>query len=145
MADLQTIILENQKERERLLEVMEHLREEDFQRRLPNGWTLSVTLVHLAFWDLRQAMVLKSWMSEGGKFGTLDARTINDPLGLISESIPPKAAVKLAAEAAEKADGLVGKLSQTQVEELMEMGQERTLRRCLHRRAHLDKIVQALE
>ena len=144
MPDLQIFIQENQKERERLLEVIAHLREEDFQRRLPNGWTLGATLVHLAFWDLRQAMVLKRWLAEGGKFGTLDARTINDPLSLISEVIPPKAAVKLAAEAAKTADDVVEKLTQVQAEELLEMGQERTLRRCLHRREHLDKIVKVL-
>jgi hypothetical protein len=69
---------------------------------------------------------------------------VNDPLSTLSETIPPRAAAKLAVDAAKAIDGMVEKLATAQAGELLRMGLERTLRRALHRREHLDKIERAL-
>lgn len=146
MADLKSIIEENQKERDRLLSLMAALRESDFSRHLPNGWTIGVALAHIAFWDLRQVALLTKWLEKGGQgpILPLDADAINAPLAVLSEAIPPRGVVKLATEAAEKADGLVARMTQAQVDEFLKEGSERFLRRALHRGEHLDKIEKTL-
>jgi hypothetical protein len=145
MADLQAFIQENKKERERLLAFMAGLKDGDFTRRMPNGWTVVVTLAHLAFWDFRQATALNRYLTEGRLIGSLDALAVNDPLSLLSEAIPGPMVVKLTKAAAEMADGMVEKLTQAQADELLGLGLERNLRRSLHRRDHLDKIEKALK
>jgi hypothetical protein len=149
MADLQNIIQDNRKERERLLALVAGLKEGDFSRHLPNGWTITVALVHLAFWDLRALTALRRWLAEGDKPGSIpssiDARSVNDPLSILSEDIPFQTATKLAADAAEKADREVEKLTPAQVEEFLKVGQERFLHRALHRREHLDRIEKTLK
>lgn len=144
MADLQAVIQDNQKERERLLSVMAGLKEADFKRRLPNGWSVSVTLAHLAFWDLRQATMMRRWLTEKRPPGTLEADAVNDPLSLLCESIPPQTVVKFTKAAAELADQAVEKLTQVQADEFLKVGNVRFLHRALHRREHLDKIVKAI-
>ncbi len=146
MPDLQTMIQENREERERLSALMAGLKDGDFGRRLPNGWSVTVTLAHLAYWDLYQWNLLKRWLAEGGKpaQGVTDSRYVNDPLSVLSESISPQAVVLLAADAAEAIDRMVERLTPAQAEELLKMGLERTLHRALHRRNHLEKIEKAL-
>jgi hypothetical protein len=144
MSDLQTIIQENKKERERLLTLVVGLKEADFQRRLPNGWTITVALVHLAFWDLSQVARLKRWMEKGVKPPSYDADTINEALAVLSEAIPPQAVVKLVKDAAEAIDQLVEKLTPAQAGEITQMGFEWNIHRALHRRNHLDKIEKTL-
>jgi hypothetical protein len=147
MPDFQTIIQNNRKERERL-SALAHGSKEDLARRLPNGWTVAVTLAHLAFWDLRQAFLLKRWLEQGVKPSSipnpLDVEAINGSLSVLSEALPPKAAAELVMEAAEAIDLKVEKLAPEQAEELVKMGLERLLHRALHRRSHLDKIDKAL-
>ncbi len=144
MPDFQTIVQDNRKERERLSGLVAGLREGDFQTRLPNGWTITMALGHLAFWDLRQATLLKRWLEQGVKPGSLDAEAINEPLSVLSASIYPQAVARLVVEAAETIDRAVEQLTPPQTVELLKMGLERNLHRALHRRDHLDKIDKAL-
>ena len=147
MADLQTYVQDNKVERERLLSLMKALRESDFARKLPNGWTISVALAHLAFWDLRQTYMLKNWLEQGvqpATIASMNPDAINGPLATLSEVIPTKAVVKLLTEAVEGVDAIVEKLTQAQVDELVNAGLERNIHRALHRRYHLEKIEKAL-
>jgi hypothetical protein len=145
MADLKSIVQDNQKERERLLAFMAGLKEKDFKRRLPNGWSVSVALAHLAFWDFRQVTMLQRWLAEKKAPGTLDVLAINEPLSLLSEAIPGPVVVKFTKAAAEMSDQSVEALTQAQADEFLKVGTERFLHRAQHRREHLDKIVKALE
>ncbi len=144
MPDLQTILQDNRKERERLSTLVSGLRAGDFQHRLPNGWTVTMALGHLAFWDLRQATLLRRWLQQGIQPGSLDAEAINEPLSALSASIYPQAVVRLVLEAAETIDRAVEQLTPAQAAELLKMGLERNIHRALHRRDHLDKIDKAL-
>ncbi len=144
MIDPEKIIRDNRQERERLVSLATNLREGDFQHRLPNGWTVTMALGHLAFWDLRQATLLKRWLEQGVKPGSLDAEAINEPLSILCGSIYPQAVVRLVVEAAETIDHAVEQLTPAQTEELMKMGLERNLHRALHRRDHLDKIEKSM-
>ncbi len=137
-------IRENAKERRRLAALVTPLTEEELGRLLPNGWTVAAALVHLAFWDLRQVTLLRRWVEEGVKPGSLDAEAINEPLSLLSEAMPLEASVALVLDAAETVDQAVEKLSREQVDQLVEMGFERNLQRFSHRKNHLDKIEEVL-
>ena len=145
MPQLSTILQENKRERERLLGLMAGLKEADFAKRLPNGWSVSVALAHLAFWDLSMAARLNNWLHKGVKPVWMDAEAVNGPLARLSEALPPKVVIQLATEAAETVDGIVEKLTQAQADELLKIGPDRFLRRALHRQEHLDKIETALK
>jgi hypothetical protein len=138
-------VLENAEERRRLARLITHLTEEQLALTLPNGWTVAVALAHLAFWDLRQAALLRRWIEEGVKPGNLDAEAINEPLSQLCEVLPLEAAVALALDAAEAVDQAVANLTEAQAEELIQMGLEPNLRRHAHRKNHLDKIEPVLK
>jgi len=42
---------ENTHERQRLRTLVARVSDDDLTRPLPNGWTVAITLAHLAFWD----------------------------------------------------------------------------------------------
>jgi DinB superfamily len=137
-------ISENAKQRRRLAALITPLSGEQLERLLPNGWTVAVALVHLAFWDLRQVTLLRRWMEEGVKPASLDAEAINEPLSHLSLALSPEASVALALDAAEAVDQAVEKLTDAQVNELVGMGLGKNLQRFSHRQNHLDKIEKAL-
>ncbi len=145
MSKLQIIIEENQKERERLLAFMAGLSEKDFNFRLPKGWTITMVLGHLAFWDIRQATLLRRWIQEGVQPASLDADAVNEGVSRLSAAIAPQAVVKLAADAAQTIDSAIEQLTPAQADELLQMGLERNLHRALHRKDHLDKIEKAMK
>lgn len=147
MPDLQTMVQDNRKERERLLALLSNKKDKgvDLGKRLLNGWTIKGTLAHLAFWDLRQLSLIKRWTMDGTKPGSVDPEGINDALILFSEFIPTSSVVNLVIAAAQAVDQEVEKLTPAQAEELMKMGLERNLHRALHRKNHLDKIEAALK
>ncbi len=138
-------VLENAEERRRLAGLITHLTEEQLALCLPNGWTVAVALAHLAFWDLRQAALLRRWTEEGVKPGSLDAEAINEPLSQLCEVLPLEASVALALDAAETVDQAVESLTEAQAKELIQMGFELNLRRHVHRKNHLDKIERVLK
>ncbi len=145
MADLKTIIEDNKKERERLLAFMAGLKETDFRRRLPNGWSVAVGLAHLAFWDFYQATALQRWVLKGQMPPALEALAVNEPISLLSEAIPSATVTHFTKAAAEMADKEVEKLTPAQAEEFFKIGRERFLHRAQHRREHLDKITKFLD
>lgn len=145
MADRQTILAENQKERERLTAFVKGLKEADYVRGLPNGWTVTVALAHLAFWDLSQVARLTRFRDKGVKPQSLDFEAINDPLANVTAGLHSLFVSKLVVQAAQQVDELVESLTPTQFDELIGMGLERNLHRAQHRRLHLDKIEAALK
>jgi hypothetical protein len=136
---------ENAESRERLQALTAKLTDAELEIRMPNGWTVAVTLAHLAFWDLSQVVRLKKWTDHGITPASLDADAVNDALRVLSEAIPPRETLALVLGAAETIDGLLEKLTPDQADQLMEMGLERNLRRSLHRTIHLDKIDEVLK
>jgi len=135
---------ENKQERERLRALVTRLSDQELALRLSNGWTVSDTLVHLAFWDLRQLAVLRQWIEKGVQPVPIDDRTTNEAVSILAKSIPPKAAASLWLGAAESVDGLLETIKPELEAEILRQGHERLLRRSLHRREHLAKIEEAL-
>jgi hypothetical protein len=144
MPENKSYTTENKQARERLQSLTTRLREIDLKIPLPNGWTISEALVHLAFWDLRQLAVLRQWVEKGVQSNPIDSKTVNNAINVLAKSIPPRAAVSLVLEAAMEIDQELEKISPTLAAEILTQGHERMLNRALHRREHLDKIEKAL-
>ena len=86
----QSYAVENARERQRLQTLIASLNDEDLKRPLPNGWTVAITLAHLAFWDRQRLAVLKQWERAGVQPAPADADTINEGVRLLAEVIPPR-------------------------------------------------------
>ena len=144
MSDKQTFDLENVREAKRLRDLALKISNHQLTLMLPNGWTVAAAFVHLAFWDLRQLALLKRWVKDGAKPSSIDADVTNEVINTMAEAIPPHAAVALAVYAAGLIDQEVEGLTPAFVEEVLKNGNERMLRRSLHRKDHLDKIEKAI-
>jgi hypothetical protein len=136
---------DNDAERARLRRIAADLGENDLERTLGNGMTVAAALVHLAYWDEYCVALLRGWQRDGvspTRGGDLDAT--NAAVAAIAAALPGPAAVRLAEEAAEKADALVASLDQGFVEAIEKAHASRMVHRALHRRAHLDQIERAV-
>ena len=67
---------ENTHERQRLRTLVARLSDDDLTRPRPNGWTVAITLAHLAFWDWQRLALLRRWEREGVTPAPADADTI---------------------------------------------------------------------
>jgi hypothetical protein len=135
---------ENTHERQRLRTLVARLSDEDLTRPLPNGWTVAITLAHLAFWDWQRLALLRRWERDGVKPAPADADTINEGVRVLATALPPRMAAQLALDAAEAVDQALEQLSAEMVTQIEGGGQASILRRAVHRRGHLDRIEQAL-
>lgn len=144
MTDLNAVLQENREARKRLYTLTSGLGLGKLNRRISNGWTVAMTLAHLAFWDLRQVTMIQRYLKEGVPPGSLDADAVNAPLSVLSKAVPPAATVKLAQDAARTIDREIEKLTPAQFKKLLKLGLERNLRRSLHRKHHLDKVEKIL-
>jgi hypothetical protein len=145
MVDLKQINLENQVQRDRLRTFTSSLTDEQLLRKLPNGWTVAVTLAHLAFWDERISTLFQRLFQEGASPSSIDADAVNGPLAILCSAIPPRETVRLALEAAEKVDQVVANLPKAVVDQFVMSGKDAYIRRSLHRIFHLEKIQHALK
>jgi hypothetical protein len=137
-------VTENTGERQRLRTLIASLSDDDLKRLLPNGWTVAITLAHLAFWDRQRLALLKRWERGGVRPAPVDADTINEAVRVLATALPPRTATQLALDAAEAIDRALEQLSADLLTEIEAGGQGSLLRRALHRRGHLERIEQAL-
>lgn len=111
---------------------------------LPNGWTISVTLAHLAFWDQRVSRVIERAQIEGKVIRTELDIQLNDIIEPFLRAIPPAETVRLALESAEKLDQQLEACSTEMIAQL-EAESPRWVDRSLHRNDHLDEIEKFLQ
>jgi hypothetical protein len=137
-------LIRNDTERERLKALVARLSDDELSLPLGYGWTASVALAHLAFWDRRGLSTLEEWERTGVQWTPSDADAIND--GMLAEwsNLAPQEAAQQAVEAAEAIDRKVAALSPPLVEAILSAGRLRSLDRSLHRREHLDEIEKML-
>jgi len=145
MVDVQKIQQENRAQRERLQTLASSLTDEQLTCRLSNGWTVAVTLAHLAFWDERASTLFARLLRDGVAPNSIDPDAVNGPLAVIAESIPPRQTVRMAIEAAEKVDRDVVALPMGVTQQFLLSGRDAVVRRSLHRVFHLTKIERALK
>ena len=92
--------IENARARQQIESLVSSLDDRGLDRRLANGWTVAQTLVHLAFWDLRQLALLKRWRRAGIDSSSVDVEIINEAVLGISAAVPLEVAGRLAVASA---------------------------------------------
>lgn len=113
---------------------------ESADRDLGNGWTVTVALAHLAFWDRLATLTLQRW--ERGDITSDEAEPdlLNDALIEEWRALSPRQAADLAVAAARRVDAAVEALDARTVAAILARGEEWLIRRDVHRREHLDQI-----
>jgi hypothetical protein len=134
---------ENADERERLKALIAKLSDEELSRPLGDGWTAATLFAHLAFWDQRQRRLIEKWKRTGVGQSPVDVDIINEAVRELCSAIQPRAAARLALDAAEALDRELELLEPEFIKEIEALENERIFRRSLHRREHLDPIEQA--
>jgi hypothetical protein len=134
---------QNREQLERLRNLVARLGDDDLMRELPDGWTVSDVLSHLAFYDRRAQILLERFAREGVFASPYDYDTINAALPHLTRRIPPRDAAAEALAAAEAADEAVSATPEALIGEIRRLNQVK-LERAEHRRSHLDDIEAAL-
>jgi Mycothiol maleylpyruvate isomerase N-terminal domain len=134
---------ENARQRARLAALVGRLSDADLARSVGHGWTVADTLVHLAFWDLRAAELVDRFAKGSMSPSAADVDVVNDAVHRLGRAIPPRAAAKIAVEAAEAAERKVAALSDATLE-AVERAQSFAPARHRHWAEHLDEIEGAL-
>lgn len=141
-------IARNDASRQRLRELLDRLTDDDLQREVA-GWTVAVTLLHLAFWDHLTVRRWQRTIADGGglplSFGQPFLDLVNDSAIDTWAGIPPAAARDAVLTAADDCDRYVADLPETIVAAALAGGMERTLDRATHRATHLDPLEAAFE
>ena len=107
-------------------------------------WTVSSTLAHIAFWDVRVMHLLDATERAGKLCAPEIDVSVNDILSTFFMAIPPRLAGQMTFQAAEALDGMLENFPSNLLEEIHAFN-ERWVIRALHRNAHLDKIEAALK
>ena len=128
----------------RLEALVARLGDADLARDLGGGWTVSVALSHLAFWDRRIAYMLDRWMREGTPHEELDDDVINTALEAVHQAVEPRAAARLAVESAKAADDAIARTPDAIAQQLIAEAHAYLLRRTGHRTDHIEQIQAAL-
>jgi hypothetical protein len=137
-------IEENAAERRRLVQLTEGRTESELARECGKGWSVATRLLHLAFWDQYAAALIRKWAREGVGESPFDTDALNEAVRVLSAAVAPRAAVALAARAAEEADRQAADAEPKLRTAIEAAGRSRALCRSLHRRAHLAQIASAL-
>ena len=134
-------------ERERLRALVSRLSDDELRRPMPDGWTLSAVLAHVAYWDARAIYFLNKWGPDGepSVYEPEDTDAANESAKPLCLALPPRIAAQLALRLAEEADGRVRALSDAMLAKIRAKGNPPfDLSRGSHRREHLDDIDRAL-
>jgi DinB superfamily len=146
MAVDRSYIAENAAELRRLRTLVERLSDVDLARPTPGGWTVASSLAHVAFWDERILFWLDRW--ERGesprRLDEADIDWINDAGKPLCLALPPRLAVRLTVEIAERVDRRLAALSDERVAANKAAGEPLFLTRAHHRKTHLDEIERVL-
>jgi hypothetical protein len=70
-----SFLAENQRQRDRLCDLVGRMTDGDLERPLSHGWTVSDALLHLAFWDLRAAVIVERFRRHGAAPPLLTSRS----------------------------------------------------------------------
>lgn len=93
-------------ERERLRALVARLSDDELRRPMPDGWTVSAVLAHVAYWDARAIYFLNKWGPDGepSAYEPEDSDAANESAKPLCLALPPRIAAELALRVAEEAD-----------------------------------------
>jgi hypothetical protein len=144
MATDRSFQAENAKTRERLRALVGRLRDADLERPVSHGWTVADSLVHLAFWDLRAITLMDQFAKGSVGPSAADVDIINESVRALGRAIPPRAAARLAVDAAEQVDRRIEALPDQVVAAVAAAGNPFNVTRHNHRAEHIAEIERAL-
>jgi hypothetical protein len=128
--------------------LVETLSEADLAVDLGEGWTVSMALAHLAFWD---EWHVARWVhaAEAGELAPPAADAVitnraNDALVTTWRALAPKAAAALMLDAADAVDAYTADLADEALDAARERDGSRWFERSPHRRDHIGQISRAL-
>lgn len=134
----------NRAQTERLRTLARRLTPDMLAVRLPRGWTVSVALAHMAFWDRQRLCLMRRWTVSTACHGGYDGELFNEVLLPFLESIPGDRAAALAVETAEEVDAFLLAVPDEVVQMALARPDRPNLDRGSHREYHLERIEQAL-
>jgi hypothetical protein len=137
--DTTKIFRSNREATLRMKQLIQGLSDAQMTSVLFNGWTVSVTLAHLAFWDQRVSHVIEMAKKEGRVIRTELDIQLNDIIEPFLRAIPPVEAARLALSSAETLDQQLEACSPETIDQL-EKESPRWVDRSLHRNSHLEDI-----
>jgi len=120
------------------------LSDEELRQPVGKSWTVSTTLAHLAFWDLRVMHLLEATERNGKLSAPEIDIAVNDIALPLWTAIPPREAARIAIETAETLDRRLENFPSQLLEEVYAFN-ERWVVRALHRNAHLNVVEAALK
>jgi hypothetical protein len=136
---------QNERERKRLQTLVARLSDRELQNPMDDGWTVAVTLAHLAFWDQRSLLLLRRWKKTGKvELSPIDIDLTNEALLPLWRALPGRTAAELALAAAEAIDRELESYPLTLIPAIEAAGDRYRLYRAEHRQWHLDQIAKAL-
>ena len=134
----------NRTQTERLRALARRLTPEMLAVRLPRGWTVAVSLAHIAFWDRQRLCLMRRWAAGDSCHGGYDGDVFNEVLLPFLEMIPADRVAALAVETAEEVDALLLAVPDEVVEAALARPDRPNLDRGMHREYDLDRIERAL-
>ena len=150
MAQEQSYVDRNTRERERLRRIIERLTDDELGGAANDSWTIAGVLGHIAFWDAR-ALALAEKLLRGAEFSPSDDEPedvdwLNDATRPLIHAIPPRAAADLALRIAEETDARLASLPPELVAKTWPADAASPLNsiRAEHRGEHLDEIEAAI-
>jgi hypothetical protein len=144
-------VSENEAQLARLRALVETMSDGELAEPMEAGWTVAGVLAHLAFWDYRIVTLVDRWGPEGkgtppdapGSYDVGAVDWINDSAKPLAVALAPRAAARVAVDAAVAADTRVAGLSDDLLAANERTGRFINPLRADHRKEHLDDIEQA--
>lgn len=128
----------------RMKALLQNLSDQQLLSVMPNGWTVSVTLAHLAFWDNRVIHLIETSKKEGKVTPSNFEDSLNDIMEPFLRAIPPAEAADMAVRNAETLDLMLEECSDELLNQL-DIVNHRWVDRSLHRIGHLGEIETQLK
>ncbi len=146
MTDDRSYIQVNDRERERLRELISRLDDDALAAPVNEYWTVAGVLGHIAYWDIR-VLVLAEKIDRGEPWVPGDAEPdgdwLNDSTRPLIHAIAPRAAAELSLRIAEETDARVAELPLDRMAPLDPDSPIYPIR-AEHRGEHLDELERAL-
>jgi hypothetical protein len=133
----------NRAELVRLRRVAQSVTDAELTRHIENGWTVSATFGHIAFWDRQRLELLRYWAAGGEVDCVYPGDVFNAALLPLLMAAPPRETVNSAVQAAEALTGYLESLPDEAVAGILARPHPPPLDRSPHWGHHLDQIERA--
>jgi uncharacterized damage-inducible protein DinB len=140
----QSFIEHNRASTTRIHALVGRLSDAELQKPVGQHWTVAITLAHLAFWERRTLSLLDETEKAGKLVAPQIDVSVNDLSLPLWAAIPPRKAARIAVESAQAVDRRLESYPAALLEAVY-AGNERWVRRDLHRDEHLDEVDTALK